>query len=190
LGIARDSTLVVFIARLTHQKQPLALIEGFAKAFSANNRLHLLMVGEGDQKDQALARIRAMGLDNCITWQPFRQDIPDILAAADMYILPSLWEGLPVGLLEAMAMGKPVIATRVDGTSEIIEHDQNGWLLSTENLVSGIATAILELGADQPKRERFKQAAIQTINERYNAKSMTRQIEQVYTQVLNSKKKS
>jgi glycosyltransferase involved in cell wall biosynthesis len=85
-----------------------------------------MMVGDGDQKQEAVELIAKEGTGDQITLVPFRLDVPDIIAAADIYVLPSLWEGLPIALLEAMAMGKAVIGTKVDGTSEVIQDRENG----------------------------------------------------------------
>jgi glycosyltransferase involved in cell wall biosynthesis len=95
-----------------------------------------------------------------------------------------LWEGLPIGLLEAMAMGKTIIASNVDGTSEVVQHDQNGWLVNTDDLVSNLSDALVQLSTDEERRTRYQQRALQTVNEKYNAANMTRTIEKIYTQVL------
>jgi glycosyltransferase involved in cell wall biosynthesis len=115
--------------------------------------------------------------------QPFRQDVPDLLAAADIYVLPSLWEGLPIGLLEAMAMRKAIIATGVDGTREIIEQGDNGCLIDTTGLTENLTRALVELASDRKKRERLGNRAAETVKDRYNAEDMTRQIEKIYLQL-------
>jgi glycosyltransferase involved in cell wall biosynthesis len=180
LGIPADAQLVLFIARFTSHKQPLALIKAFAEAVKDNPKLHLLMVGDGDQKELALEMVNQAGLEKAITFQSFRQDVPDVLAAADIFVLPSLWEGLPIGLLEAMAMGKAVIATNVDGSSEVVKDEVNGLLVETGNLVPDLASAIVRLSRDKDLRSSFGRNAITTINERYNAVNMTRKIENIY----------
>ena len=184
LNISPDALLVLFIARFTSHKQPLALIKAFAKAQAINPNLHLLMVGDGDQKNEAVQLINQLGLKDKITLESFRQDVPDVLAAADIFVLPSLWEGLPIGLLEAMAMGKTVIASNVDGTKEVVQHDENGWLVETNQLVSNLSDALLHLSNDDEKRKKFQVQALKTVKEKYNAATMTRTIEKVYWQVL------
>ena len=185
LNIAHDALLVLFIARFTSHKQPLALIEAFAKAQALHPKLHLLMVGDGDQKNEAIQLISQLKLGNKITLESFRQDVPDVLASADIFVLPSLWEGLPIGLLEAMAMGKAIIASNVDGTSEVVQHDENGWLVETDQLVSNLANALVQLSTDEEKRNRYQQQALKTVNEKYNAANMTRTIEGEYLKVVN-----
>jgi glycosyltransferase involved in cell wall biosynthesis len=187
LNIAREALLVLFIARFTSHKQPLSLIEAFGQGLALNPKLHLLMVGDGDQTEAAVQMIERLQLKDKITLLSFRQDVPDILAAADIFVLPSLWEGLPIGLLEAMAMGKAVIASNVDGTSEVIQHDKNGWLVETDNLIPNLAKALVDLSLSEEKRKRFESEAVKTVNERYNAANMTRAIEKIYTGLLEKK---
>lgn len=184
LGLPEDQLLVLFLARFTSHKQPLALIRGFAKALPQMPNMHLLMVGDGDQKEEAKKLIAEHALADRITLVPFRQDVPDVLASADLYVLPSLWEGLPIGLLEAMAMGKTILASKVDGTSEIIRHGENGFLVDTQNLPDKLAAALIELGQNPERREAYGRAAMQTVSERFNAAHMTRAIESVYRKIL------
>ncbi len=184
LNIPAHKLLVLFIARFTLHKQPLTLIHAFAKAVKENPELHMLMVGDGDQKEEAIQLIEQLQLTKNITLEKFRQDVPQVLACADIFVLPSLWEGLPIGLLEAMAMGKTIIASNVDGTSEIIEHGVNGWLVQTDSLIDNTASAIVALSKDPELRKQFQQQAKETVTERFNATGMTRQIEQLYIEVL------
>lgn len=183
LGISEDKVLILFIARFTGHKQPLSLIEAFSKALPQNPRLHLLMVGDGDEKQKALEIIKTRRLENNVTLQPFRNDVPAVLAAADIFVLPSLWEGLPIGLLEAMAMGKAVIATNVDGTSEVVIDRENGLMIRTANLVDDLSNALLVMGGNQDLRQQFGEKAIETVNQRFNAIGMTREIENQYIRI-------
>lgn len=183
LNIASNAVLVLFVARFTHQKQPLLLIEAFKKAVGDYPQLHLLMIGDGDLRKEAVELANKMDMNNSITFQSFRQDVPDLLAAADIFVLPSLWEGLPIALLEAMAMKKAVIATDVDGTKEVISHEENGYLIESGN-ADMLATALIKLGKDYDLRKKFEQNAFDTVQEQFNASDMTRKIEHVYTSLL------
>jgi glycosyltransferase involved in cell wall biosynthesis len=183
LGIPKDVTLVLFVARFIHQKQPLKLISAFAKAVKLNPSLRLLMVGSGDQEVQAHDMVKQLGITDHVVFAPFRQDVPDVLAAADIFVLPSLWEGLPIGLLEAMAMGKAIIGTKVDGTSEVIKDNVNGLLLPVETLDDTLPQTILQL-TDVSLRTRLGVQARATISATYSAATMTRQIESIYDGLL------
>jgi len=184
LNIPSDAVVVLFLARFTHQKQPLVLLKAFNEAAKKNPKLFLLMVGDGEQKSEAIEMLGSLEANKRILLLPFRQDVPDVLAAADIFVLCSLWEGLPIALLEAMAMGKAIVASKVDGTREIIRHKENGYLIDTENLQNTLEAGLLEVSTDENLRNNIQQKARQTVKDRFNAITMTRQIEKIYQQVI------
>lgn len=179
-GIPGGYAVVLFVARFIHQKQPWQLIKSFALALKKYPKMRLVMVGDGDQKPKALEMVRELGIQEAVIFQSFRQDVPAVLANADIFALPSLWEGLPIALLEAMAMGKAVIGTYVDGTKEVLQDQQNGVLVSMNNIDSTLADAIVDLAQNPQKRSGLGNRAIQTISDTYSAATMTRQVENIY----------
>ena len=185
MKLPKDKILILFIARFTLHKQPLTLIKAFAEALKQNAGLHLLMVGDGDQKEEAGKLIEQLQIGEHVTLEKFRQDVPDVLAAADIFVLPSLWEGLPIGLLEAMAMGKAIIASNADGTREIIEHNKNGVLVSINSLQKETTEALVQLSQQPQLRKELEAYARATITERFNAVSMTKTIESIYTKLVS-----
>ncbi len=186
LNIPKDAIVLLFVARLTRQKQPLALIEAFEKALASNPKLHLLMVGDGEDKPKAIQLIKKLRLEDKTTMLKARSDVPALLAASDIFVLPSLWEGLPIGLLEAMSMGKAIIASNADGTIEIIEDGINGLLVQINDLVNTTASAITKLSNDGPLRKKLGEEAKITITQRFNAEVMTNRIEELYTQLMEA----
>jgi glycosyltransferase involved in cell wall biosynthesis len=186
LGIPQDAVLVLFIARFTSHKQPLTLMRAFRACLTVLPDMRLLLVGDGDQKTEGLRLAKEWGLESRIGFLPFRNDVPDILAAADIFVLPSLWEGLPIGLLEAMAMGKAVIATDVDGTREVVQDGRNGLLIPAGD-IPALTAALIGLGGNEAKRNKLRAAARETVREQYDAEQMTRKIERVYCDVLAGK---
>ncbi len=189
LSIPETDILILFIARFTSHKQPLTLIKAFSAIAAAHPSLKLLLVGEGDQKAEALELVAKSGLQNSILFQPFRSDVPDVLAAADIFVLPSLWEGLPIGLLEAMSMGKAVIASNVDGSREVVKNEVNGLLIETDKLIENLSAALLQLSNNKEKRMQLGAGAIATVREDFNALTMTRQIEKIYSDLVNKASK-
>lgn len=185
LGVKEDEILILFLARFTHQKQPLKLIHAFEKAWSQNNNIKLLLVGDGEQKDEALELVNTLQCKNHIIFQTYRQDVPDVLAAADVFVLPSLWEGLPIGLLEAMAMKKAIIASKVDGTKEVIENQVNGLLFELENSSHQLPELIMQLSNNSELRNQLGSKAFETISTHYSADNMTREVEKIYHELLN-----
>lgn len=184
LNIAEDAFVICFVGRMTAQKDPLNLIKAFKEVITENAKAVLLMVGDGELKDQAIAITKELGLEKSVVFQKSRADVADVLFSSDIFCLPSLWEGFPIALLEAMAMRKAVIATEVDGSLEIIQNKKNGILIKPQN-VQILAEAIKELISNNHLRKELAEAAQQTILNDFDVKKMTKKIEDVYINVLS-----
>lgn len=183
LEIAENCFLVGYIARMTKQKDPLSMVRAMKIVAEQNNEVKLLMVGSGELGDEVSELIKELSLSNIIR-QPFRTDVPEILAAVDAYCLPSLWEGLPIGVLEAMAMSKPVIATNIPGNSELIENDKNGYLCEV-NSPKSIAEKIMFLTSlEAEKRAGLGSCSRKTIEKYFSISKMTQKIERLYLDYL------
>nr|WKN35512.1 glycosyltransferase family 4 protein [Tunicatimonas sp. TK19036] len=172
-----------FIARMTFQKNPLGLLKAFQLAYRVNKNLRLLMVGEGELTNNVKDTIQEYGLTEIVTLLPFQDNIPQLLAAIDIYCLPSRWEGLSIGLLEAMAMHKAIIATNVDGTKELINNNVNGALVEKDDIES-LSETIIELASNATKMKVFGENAYKTVNENFSLKGMVHQTENVYETIL------
>lgn len=184
LRIKPEELLVSFIARFTWQKQPLALIRAFEKVVKEVPNIRLVMVGDGEEKEKVIRLIRERLLGEKIILLPFRRDVPELLAASDIFVLPSLWEGLPMGLLEAMAMKKAIIASRVDGTAEVITDGENGILINPADMEDELAQSIIRLAKDESLRKTIAENALGSVRNRYNVQMMTRQNEAVYRKLI------
>lgn len=183
LAIPKDVTLVGFISRLTKQKDPITLIRAFRSALDQDEDLMLLLVGEGDMEDETKKLVAYYQINDRVHFLPYRRDVPELLKAIDVYCLPSLWEGLPIGLLEAMAMRKAVIATNVDGTSEVINDNENGLLINQGD-VNDLADKILLLHRDRNLTKKLSAAAKASIEKQFNISSMVKGIEKIYFSLL------
>ncbi len=186
LGILSQAILCGFIARFTHQKQPLVMISAFEKVAVKQPSLYLLLVGDGELKEAMEKAIAQSPVRNRIILSPPRSDIPALLATTDIFVLPSLWEGLPIALLEAMAMGKAIIASAADGTREIMVHGENGYMIPIEGLEDNLEKALVTLAGDKELRVKLGHGARATITENFDAGKMTRQVEKVYTEILET----
>ena len=184
LGIGKDELVLASIARFTIQKQPLLLIRVFERVLRKATNVKLLMVGDGELKLKAVKLVKTLNIGEHVVMQSFRQDVPDLLAGSDVFILPSLWEAFPIALLEAMSMGTAVIGTNVDGTPEIITHNQNGLLVDVENIETELENAILELCENEEKRNYLKQQAKNSIYNRYNVDTLAKKNEEIYRQLM------
>ena len=185
-GIAGDEILVGYIARITAQKEPLNFLRAIAKV-PATEKIKFLIVGDGDLKVQMLQLAESLDLGQRVIFENFRDDIPAILHAIDIFCLPSLWEGLPIALLEAMAMRKAIIATAIDGTRDLVTHGKNGLLIPT-SAPDAIAEAILKLASDHQLRELLGKEAGALIKAQFDIGTMTRKVEAVYQNLLPASK--
>jgi glycosyltransferase involved in cell wall biosynthesis len=183
LKLQPDETLVGYIVRITIQKDPHTLIRAIAEVSKRTSKVKFLIVGNGDLKESTVALAKQLGVDKHIIFQDFRRDIPNVLSSIDIYCLPSLWEGLPIGLLEAMAMGKAIVATPVDGTKEAIRDGYSGILVPHQSPVQ-LANAILTLHENKSLLKQYGENARKTIEENFEVKRMTRETEGVYAKFL------
>lgn len=128
LGIPRDAVAAGIIARLTKQKAHVVLFEAMAQN-KALEHLHLLVIGDGELRDELRRRAEALGLQRRVHFAGARRDLGNILNAVDMFVMPSLWEGLPLSLVLAMGAGLPVVASGVAGIPEVVRHEVSGLLV-------------------------------------------------------------
>lgn len=184
LNIAPDETLVGYIARITIQKDPHTLIMAIAEVLKKTSKIKFLVIGDGDLKESMIALAKKLNITSHITFQNFRQDTPNILSGIDIYCLPSLWEGLPIGLLEAMAMEKAVVATPVDGTKEAVKDGFSGILVPQQS-PTDLAKAIIYLHENKDLIKLYGKNARKQIELNFEVKRMVREVEAVYTNLLN-----
>lgn len=131
--LKKEDIVFVCIGRLTGQKGQKFLLEAVSFIKDKYPQLRLILAGDGEDKEELYNISGRLNLDGQVIFGGYRKDIPQILNLADALILPSLYEGLPVCVLEAMAAGKPVIATKAGGTPELINDGETGFLVPTEN---------------------------------------------------------
>lgn len=135
-GLAPEHFLFVSVGRLDEQKGFSYLLEAFHKLQPADNKIRLIIAGHGPQKTALEKQIKSLGLENTVKPAGFIDNVAELLAAADCFTLASLWEGSPNAILEAMTAGLPIVATRVCGTPELIEHEKEGFLVESGNSVA------------------------------------------------------
>jgi len=184
-GLKEDDIVVGFMARLTHQKDPVTLIRAAAIAAPKAPKLKFILVGNGDLDDEVREERQKLGMEDRVVLEDFRTDVPDVLSLIDIYCLPSLWEGLPIGVIEAMAMQKAVIATPVNGTKELIEDGING-LLIPEKKPDMLAKAFLKLYENPELIKKYGEASVIKVKESFNVQAMAHKVSEVYQNVLSS----
>lgn len=152
LDIPPDAPVLLTVGRLTEQKDQACLVETAALLVPRHPGLAALLAGDGPLRDPLRERIARHGLEGTVRLLGRRTDVPDLLAAADLFVLPSRFEGLPLVVLEAMAAGLPVVATRIGGTDEAVEHGVTGLLVEPGD-AGALAEAVHALLAN-PARAR------------------------------------
>lgn len=180
LGIKESAFVIGYIVRFTNQKDPMTMLNGFKLLLEKNPNVHLLMVGEGELKEKAINKVTQLGLQNHVTFQPFRTDVPALLKAIDLYCLPSLWEGFPIGILEAMAMKVPVIATPVDGTRELIRQNITGEFIEEKN-PEDLAKVVEQLIAKPERISSLIDNAQRFVKENCTIQKQIEKIDRLYT---------
>ncbi|MCG6186906.1 glycosyltransferase family 4 protein [Maribellus maritimus] len=184
LNIAPEITLIGYIVRITQQKDPFSMIEAMRIIAQSEKNVMLLIVGEGNLKNEAVALVNKLKLNDRIIFQPFRTDIPDILDAIDIYCLPSLWEGFPIGIIEAMAMKKPVIASPADGNIELINNGVTGIIVPEKN-PEKLANELIQLHKNKKLRNSLAEEGFNFITKNFGIKRMISEIEDLYSSLLS-----
>lgn len=182
LGIEPAVILVGYIVRMTKQKDPFTLIRAI-EILPSNCNLKFIFVGDGDLKEKIINFSKKIGVFNRIIFLDFREDVPNVLNAIDIYCLPSLWEGLPLGMLEAMAMKKVIIATAIDGTKEVIVDKSNGLLIPIKS-PEILAETLLLAANNIELRKSMGENALLTIKNDFNIDKMVANIQNEYKQLL------
>ncbi len=178
LGIPPEAPAFVAVGRLMQQKNHAHMIDAMASGRVREVGAHLLLAGDGALRGELELQARALHVDDCVHFLGKRDDVPAVLAAADVFVLSSLWEGHPLSVMEAMASGKPVVATAVGCVPEIV-CDEAGLLVPPGD-VAALETAMLALACDMPLARAKGAAARRAASERFDASSMARAYERLY----------
>ncbi len=183
LGLSKDDFVIGFIGRITLQKDPINFIKSIAIANKQNSKIKALLVGEGDMEDEVSTYIKNNELRDIIIKSNFRSDVPDLLNAIDVFSLPSLWEGLSIALLEAMAMRKAIVVTPTDGSKEIIKNKING-LIAEFNNSENLADNYLEYYNNEDLRKKCMENAKSKIERSYNSTVVSNKVIEIYKSIL------
>jgi len=147
---------------------------------------HLLFVGEGELRSKIEKLIGELGLKGYVTLAGFRTDIPNILASIDILLVPSRWEGIPIALLEGMAMGKAVLASSVGGIPDVIEDGYNGLLFNSGDIKT-LVRKLAKLLCDKGLRNSLGSNATRTIEEKFTAVTIARKYEYLYRTIWGTR---
>ena len=182
LGLDPDLPLVGMFACLKPQKAPLDFIrmaDHICKRFPLVN---FIIVGDGELRGEAIEMISRLCLNDRIVLAGWRRDVPEIMGSLDIFVLTSRWEGLPRVILEARVSGLPIVATRVDGTQEVIIDGVNGYLVEPAD-VRGMAERVIKLLSD-PVMARMMGKAGQDLPKEFVINRMVMEQEDLYNEMV------
>jgi glycosyltransferase involved in cell wall biosynthesis len=182
LGIADDEVLALTVANLRSEKGYDVLLETARLCVAAGAPVRFVSVGRGPLETELAASAEAGGLDGHFVFLGTRTDTARLMAGADVFVLPSHQEGLPVALMEAMSAGLPVVATNVGGVPDIVTDDVEGMLVPPGR-PDLLAEALQRVAGDALLRARLA-AASSTRSEGFDVRVAARAIESVYTELL------
>ncbi len=185
-GLPPQGRIIAAIGRPRPVKGFAYLLDAFARIAATYPDLHLLFVGDGPEKRPLQAAAQQLPCANHILFLGDQQEIPRLLAGVDVLVLPSLWEGLPNVVLEAMAAGLPVVATAVGGTPELLIPNETGLLVPPRD-PGALAEAICQL-LDHPEwAAQMGQNGRQRVAEQFTIERMVEQTEALYEQLFSKK---
>jgi starch synthase (maltosyl-transferring) len=187
IGIPEGGHLAIFVGRLDPQKGLKRLLDAATQVAAKSADWHLAIVGDGPDRGWLIERIASMDATVSITgrvrWLGRRSDIPGLLKSADLLVLPSLWEGMPNVVLEAMAAGLPVVATKVEGTEDLVRPGQTGWLVPPGDS-EALTVALLEASQDAGRCRTYGQAGRQRIEESFTPQQVVASYESLWAGLL------
>jgi len=186
-GWSTTAPLILSIGRIAEAKNYPLLVEAFSILLKNAPHTKCVIVGEGPCRPEVEKAIEKYGVENNIQLAGTRRDIPAFLEAADLFVLSSSMEGLPVTLLEAMAAGTPIVSTDAGGIPEAVTDGESAILVGSGD-AGALAEAMAMVLGDDAIAKRISIAAQRIVRERFSIQNTTRRVEEIYINELVSKK--
>ncbi len=183
LGIPDTVFLWVAVGRLLDQKDYPNLLDAFSKL--ANSEVYLAIAGEGKLLSELQQKVQSLKIANQVFFLGVHQDIPELLAAADGFVLSSAWEGMPNVVMEALASAIPVVATDVGGVRELVEDGKSGFVVPPRDslALSQAMTQLMRLSNQQ--RQQMGETGFFHIQSQYSLEKVTQDWEELYKAYLH-----
>ncbi len=183
LGIAPGDFAIGTVTRLHESKGNAYLVEAARLVLDRKPSAKFVVVGEGPLREPLEAQARQLGLGDRFVFVGFVRDVAGVLSAFDLSVFPSLWEGTPLTVFEALASGKPIVATDADGLLDVLTDRHDARIVPRRD-AAALADAILDLMNDPVERARLAAAARVTA-QRYDITAFVRKMEQLYVRLCN-----
>jgi glycosyltransferase involved in cell wall biosynthesis len=185
IKISNERFICLHIGRFSAQKNHRLLIEAFTHVLKEIPDAILLMAGDGELRSEMEKFTQYLGLEKSVRFLGTRKDVPELLAACDLLVLSSDWEGAPIVVLEAMAAGKPVVATAVGGVSDLVIQRETGLLVPPRNAYA-LACAISRIYKNPSRAIEMGQRGRRIVKTRFDTKEMTQQYETLYLNLIGA----
>jgi glycosyltransferase involved in cell wall biosynthesis len=187
-GIPADAPVIGVLARLSEQKGLTYLISAAPAILAAHTETHLVLVGDGPLREDLVAQARSLGVDQRVHFVGYRSNTVDFLRAMDLFVLPSLYEGMPLSILEAMGAGLPVVATDVDGTPEAVVDGETGLLVPPAD-PAALASAVNRLLGDRALAQRMGRNGRARAEAHFSETALIDRLGRVYGAVLRRRRR-
>lgn len=200
LGIPQEKKIVLMVAPFKIQKNPTAFVQCAQRVIPLFPEVRFLLVGDGELRkslellvEKGSIRItrsqnvtQNLELKSHIQFLGWRRDIPEILSMTDLFVLTSLWEGLPRAAVEALVIGKPVVAFAIDGLKEIIKNGENGFLVPPNSL-DELSERIVQILRDENLAKKLSEKCLKTIDDSFDIHQMVGQQEELYLSLIHQR---
>jgi glycosyltransferase involved in cell wall biosynthesis len=183
VGFGADDPLLLVVGRLEPQKGHRVLLDAMPEIRRRFPRVRLVCVGEGSLRDSLEAQVRALAIEDAVRFVGYWPDVRDWLAIADLSVLPSFHEGMPVTPVESLAAGCPVVATAVDGTPEVVVHEQTGLTVPPGD-AGALANAVCRLLGSPDLRRQLASAGRAWVLDRFSSQRMVERTQNFYLESL------
>jgi glycosyltransferase involved in cell wall biosynthesis len=183
LGLVDEDIIIGFVGRLNVQKGIKYMLDAFRLVSDKYKNVHLLIAGTGNLENTIKDFASKFGLENKIHLLGFRHDIPNLMRTFDVFMLPSLWEGFGIVLIETMAAGNPCVATNTSSIPEIVTDSKSGILVPSENSEL-IADAILKLISDPVLRKEYGREGQKIVQQKFTIERMINDYEKLFQKLI------
>ncbi len=186
LGLPKGAVVVGMVGRLWRQKNPQAFVDAAINLLNDGVNAHFVLVGDGELRDELQTLVNDAGVTNQIHFLGWRNDTPQILQALDIFVLPSLWEGMPLAILEAQATGLPCVVSNIQGNNTLIVSDVNGYLFDL-NKPEQFTKSIHDLINNKSLRGKLGMNNRETILKNFDIEKRVKKISEIYMSYFKNK---
>jgi len=183
LGISGNDFVLGVVGRFSKQKGHQYMVQALQPLVLQHPRLKCVFWGAGELEEEVRRQVSAYGLEQSVVFAGVSKDMPAVYAAVDLLVLPSLSEGLPMTMLEAMAAGVPVLATSVGDIPKVVEDEKSGFLVEAENTVA-LVRKILTVFENRTRLSEVAAYGQQIVQAQYSAVKMANEYKKIYEQIL------